>query len=199
MSEKEKKKEKINTKILDEAIKFATDAHKDFPRKGTIIPYILHPIEAASIVATMTSDIYVIAAAVLHDTVEDNKRISLDDIEKNFGERIRKLVEAESEMKQDDEVGSWKIRKEATIKSLMSASKDEKIIALGDKLSNIRAIYKDYITIGDELWSRFNQPDKSMQGWYYISIAAVLQDLSGYPAYKEYFELVNKVFSGRGV
>lgn len=186
---------KINTDILDEAIRFATDVHKDVPRKGTVIPYILHPIEAASIVATITTDIEVIAAAVLHDTVEDNKNISIDDIEKKFGKRIGDLVDAESEEKEEDEVGSWTRRKKATIEYLKNkATKDEKIIALGDKLSNMRAIYKDYISIGDELWSRFNQKDKTLHGWYYKGIAEELKILSDYPAYKEYCELVNKVF-----
>lgn len=182
---------------MDEAIKFATEAHKDVPRKGTITPYILHPMEAASIVATMTSDIEVIAAAVLHDTVEDNKNIKIEHIKEKFGTKIRNLVTAESEEKEDDEAGSWKRRKQKTIDYLRSekVTQEEKIIALGDKLSNIRAIYKDYIAIGDELWTRFNQKDKREHGWYYKSIGEELKSLSKYPAYQEYCELVNKVFN----
>lgn len=186
---------KINTETLDRAILFATEAHKSVPRKGTTIPYILHPIEAASIVSTMTTDIEMLAATVLHDTVEDNKTISLEDIEKNFGKRIRDFVEAESEKKVDDETGSWEKRKQATIDYLREkATEEEKIIALGDKLSNIRAIYKDYITIGDELWLRFNQKDKYKHAWYYKWLGEVLKSLSNYPAYREFCDLVNKVF-----
>lgn len=189
-------KTKINTEILDEAIRFATEAHKDFPRKGTTTPYVLHPLEAAAIVATMTDDIEVIAAAVLHDTVEDNNSISIEEIENKFGKRIKDLVAAESEKKEEDEIGSWKKRKQATIDYLRDeATEEEKIIALGDKLSNIRAIYKDHVAIGDELWSRFNQTDKHMHGWYYKWIAEVLKSLSHFPAYNEYCELANKVFN----
>lgn len=187
---------RINTEILDEAIRFATEAHKDVPRKGSNTPYILHPLEAAAIAATMTTDTEVIAAAVLHDTVEDNKSISLNDIEEKFGTRIRNLVASESEEKEDDAAGSWKRRKQATIDYLRdNATEDEKIIALGDKLSNIRAIYKDYVTIGDELWNRFNQKDKHEHGWYYKWIGEAVKSLSNYPAYEEYCELVNKVFN----
>lgn len=144
----------------------------------------------------MTTDIEVIAASVLHDTVEDNKNISLDDIEEKFGTRIRNLVAAESEEKEADEVGSWERRKQKTIDYLKSkeVTEDEKIITLGDKLSNIRAIYKDYITIGDKLWERFNQKDKNRHCWYYKSIEEALKSLSNYPAYQEYCELVSKVF-----
>lgn len=190
-----REKVKINTQLVDRAICFATEAHKNVPRKGSVTPYILHPLEAASIVATMTNDMDVIAAAVLHDTVEDNKSITLDDIEQQFGSKIRNLVAAESEEKEDDEVGSWGRRKKATIEHLKNhATEEERIIALGDKLSNIRAMYKDQEVIGDELWERFNQKDKYQHGWYYQSIAQALTPLSMHPAYKEYCDLVNRVF-----
>ncbi len=183
------------TEILDKAIKFATEAHKNALRKGTQTPYILHPLEAAAIVATMTDDLEIIAAAVLHDTVEDNKNITLDDIEKEFGKRVRDLVAAESEEKEEDEVGSWHRRKQATVDHLRNkATEEEMMIALGDKLSNIRSIYRDYKNYGDKLWERFNQKDKQMQGWYYRSIAEALEPLAMYRAYKEYCDLVKEVF-----
>ena len=68
------------------------------------------------------------------------------------------------------------------------------MITLGDKLSNMRAIYRDYNAIGDELWQRFNQKDKNQQYWYYKSIAECLSELKDYPAYKEYVDLVEKTF-----
>jgi myo-inositol-1(or 4)-monophosphatase len=186
----------FNPGILDEAIKFAIEAHKNMTRKGTDTPYILHPLEAASIVATMTPDIEVIAAAVLHDTVEDNKNINFDLIEERFGTRIRNFVAAESEEKEEDAVGSWKRRKQATIEYFMNwASQEEKMIALGDKLSNIRSIHRDYITIGDELWKLFNQSDKYEHCWYYKWMAEALKSLRKYPAYQEYCQLVNEVFN----
>ena len=69
-----------------------------------------------------------------------------------------------------------------------------KMITLGDKLSNMRAIYRDYQTIGDELWQRFNQKDKNEHYWYYSSIAECISELSNYPVYKEYQELLEKTF-----
>ena len=57
--------------LMDRAIVFATRAHSGTYRKGTKIPYIVHPIEAAAIVATMTDDPDMIAAAVLQEVVED--------------------------------------------------------------------------------------------------------------------------------
>lgn len=67
------------------------------------------------------------------------------------------------------------------------------MIALGDKLSNIRAIWRDYATIGDKLWERFNQNDPHEILWYYGAVAESLADLKDELAYKEYVKLVNEI------
>ena len=102
--------------ILNKAIVYAVKAHNGQVRKGTQVPYILHPLEAASIVGTLTTDEEVIAAAVLHDVVEDTAATT-ECIQEAFGERIAALVAAESENKREDlPAGStWKIRKQETI------------------------------------------------------------------------------------
>ena len=61
----------LNTKLLDHAIIFAVHAHSGTERRGKGFPYIIHPMEAVEIVATMTTDQELLAAAALHDTVED--------------------------------------------------------------------------------------------------------------------------------
>lgn len=183
-------------KVLDQAILFATEAHKGQLRKGTEIPYILHPIEAATIVGTMTTDDEIIAGAVLHDVVEDTNT-TIEQIEALFGTRVAGFVASESENKRENlpAESTWKIRKQETLDHLKTAPIEIKMITLGDKLSNIRAIYRDYISIGEELWQRFNQKDKNQHYWYYSGIAECLSELDGYTAYKEYCELVNKAFS----
>lgn len=182
--------------LLNKAIVFATSAHEGQLRKGTQIPYILHPLEAAAIVGTMTTDDEIIAAAVLHDVVEDTNT-TVEQIKERFGERVAALVASESEDKRENlsAESTWKIRKQETIDHLKTAPIEVKMITLGDKLSNIRAIHRDYNAIGDELWQRFNQKDKNEHYWYYRSIAECLAILDGYQAYKEYCELVEKTFN----
>lgn len=182
--------------LLNKAIVFATEAHEGQFRKGTHNPYILHPIEAAAIVGTMTTDDEIIAGAVLHDVVEDTDT-TIDEIKELFGERVAALVDSESEDKREDKPAesTWKIRKQETLDHLKNTTVDVKMITLGDKLSNIRAIYRDYNTIGEELWQRFNQKDKNQHYWYYKSIAECLSDLEEYQAYKEYVDLVEKTFN----
>ncbi len=183
------------TNILDRAIVFATKAHEGQFRKGTQIPYILHPLEAAAIVGTMTTDEEIIAGAVLHDVVEDTDT-TVDDVVDLFGERVGSFVASESENKREDlpAESTWKIRKQETLDHLKTAPIEVKMITLGDKLSNIRAIYRDYQKIGDALWQRFNQKDKAEHYWYYSGIAECICQLWDYPVYKEYCELIYKVF-----
>ena len=182
--------------ILDEAIILATRAHSGSFRKGTKIPYIVHPMEAAAIAASMTDDEEIIAAAVLHDVVEDTEYTSKD-IREKFGERIEKLVAADSEDKRETQpsTDTWKVRKMEKIDFIKNqASREDKIVILSDKLSNIRAIYRDYLVLGDQVWERFNQKDKNEHGWYYRSFVELLSELKEFPAWQEYKELVSKVF-----
>jgi myo-inositol-1(or 4)-monophosphatase len=181
--------------VLDKAIIFAVKQHAGMVRKGTDVPYIVHPLEAAAIAASLTSDQEILAAAVLHDVVEDTAA-TLEEIKEEFGERIAALVASDSEDKMEDipAAESWKQRKASTIEALKSASYEEKIVALADKLSNIRAIHRDFAAIGDEVWERFNQKDKALQGWYYRAIAAELAEFSACVAYGEYCRLVEAVF-----
>ena len=140
--------------LLEQAIIFATERHSGAVRKSEQTPYILHPFEAASIVSTMTSEEAVLAAAVLHDTVEDTPT-SIYEIEERFGPRVADLVASETENKRKEQKASstWRIRKEESLAELRD-SKDPavKILWLGDKLSNMRAFYRAWKKNGDALW-----------------------------------------------
>ena len=141
--------------VLEQAIIFAVQAHSGACRKGSQEPYILHPLEAAAIAATMTDDPEVLAAAVLHDVVEDTPH-TLEEIRQRFGQRVGDLVSAET----------WRIRKEETIEHLRRERRIEvKIIVMGDKLSNLRAMHRAYLRWGDRLWDRFNQKDAAAHAW----------------------------------
>ena len=83
----------MDTSILDKAIVFAVKAHQGVERKGKGFPYVVHPLESVAIAATMTSEQELLAAAALHDTVEDTQ-VTLKDIEREFGKRVAELVEA---------------------------------------------------------------------------------------------------------
>lgn len=186
---------KTNNLIVSRALTFATKAHSGAVRKGTDIPYIVHPMEAALIVSGITSDPELIAAALLHDTVEDTDT-TIKNIRDEFGERVANLVADETENKRENQCSreTWRIRKQETLTHLANASADAKTVALGDKLANMRAICRDYNEIGDNLWERFNTNNPADQAWYYGSLAETLSELSCTAAWQEYKELVDTVF-----
>ena len=178
---------------LARAIAFAAYAHDGQSRKGGALPYIVHPMEAAAIAATMTNDPEVLAAAVLHDVIEDCG-VSETEIRVRFGKRVAQLVKAETEEKDGDPQASWQKRKLRTISHLTVAPREVMILTLADKLSNLRAIRRDLEEQGSALWQRFNQTNPSMHRWYYASIAEALAPLSECKAYREYARLVKEVF-----
>lgn len=185
----------LDSSLLDKAILLAVEAHKNTERRGKGFPYIVHPMEAMSIVASMTNDQELLAAAALHDTVEDT-HITVEDIRREFGDRIASLVADESdiEIPDMDEKDSWHMRKQAAIDHLAAASRDAKMVALGDKLSNMRAIARDYAVQGDQLWLLFHVKEKRDHEWHYRGLASSLSSLSDTFAYQEFVSLIDEVF-----
>ena len=185
----------LDTELMDRAIVFAVKAHHNTERRGKGFPYIIHPLEAVEIVATMTTDQELLAAAALHDTIEDTD-VTVEQIRAQFGDRIAELVHSESDQFTEgvSEEDSWHDRKQAAIDRLAAASHDAKIVALGDKLSNMRAIWRDYQVKGDALWSIFHVKDKASHEWHYRGLAASLSELSDTFAYREFLRLIDEVF-----
>ena len=187
---------RIDTTILDKAIEFAVKAHSGFERRGKGYPYIVHPMEAVSIVATITKDQELLAAAALHDVVEDTDYTE-EDIRKNFGERVAELVAAESDVviEGKTESESWKERKEYAINRLSNLSYDAKVVAIGDKLSNARAMLYDYKSMGEKLWDKFHVNDPKLHKWHYEGLRNALSDLKGTVAYEEFSDIVDRLFA----
>ena len=188
----------VDTALLDRAIIFAVRAHAGTERRGKGFPYIVHPMEAVSIAATITSDQEILAAAALHDTVEDTD-VTVDQIRSEFGERIASLVAAETDaiMEGKSENETWHERKKAAIDRLARVSSDAKIVAMGDKLSNMRAIARDYAVQGDALWNLFHVNDPREHEWHYRGLADALRDLKDTFAFQEFETLINQVFGNK--
>lgn len=185
--------------LVSEAIVFAAKAHDGMRRKKSDAPYILHPMEAAVIVGTMTDDQNLIAAAALHDVVED-AGITLEEIKEKFGQRVWELVRSETEEKREDlpPAQTWRIRKEESLAVLKNAEDIAVLMVwLGDKLANMRSIYRDFKVEGVAMWQRFNQKNVNEQAWYYRSIVNLTERLSDTSAWLEYKTLTELVF-GKG-
>lgn len=154
----------MDLKRILEAINFATARHAGQLRKGSKLPYIMHPFEVYQILVNMGADEETCIAGLLHDTVEDTKT-TIAEIRELFGQRVAMLVDLMTE----DKKLSWESRKHHAIEYFNT--KSNKVAGIGqlrfaDKLSNLRSTANDYEIYGDQLWDRFNRGyDK--QKWYY--------------------------------
>lgn len=183
-----------DTSLFDRAALMAISAHGGTERRGKGFPYVIHPMEAAAIVASITNDQELLAAAILHDVVEDTE-ITNEQIEREFGHRIAELVGYETGPL---EKMSWREKRKRQIEKIRNAPRDGKIVAIGDKLSNLRAISNDYSVIGDELWHRFHAPEGKIDiEWYYRGLADALSEISDTKPYQEFLVLLDKLFGSR--
>ncbi len=122
------------TNLVDRALKFATIAHADQKRKYTGKPYIVHPIEVMQIVSTVEHDEAMLAAALLHDVVEDTD-IDLDTIRDVFGDDVASLVDDLTDVSKPED-GNRKVRKALDREHSAQASARAQTIKLADLISN---------------------------------------------------------------
>ena len=184
---------------IEEAIIYATVMHQGKIRKIKSIPFILHPMEVAQILSTMTDDEDVITAGLLHDIVEDTDG-TLSEIESRFGARTAFLVASESEQEfPGEESGeTWQRRKESSL-AVLKNSHDTgvEMLWLADKLANLRSLAQSYSEIGEAIWQKLHQSDPAMQRWYYRSVAeAVELTLNKTGAFKEFIKHINFIWPG---
>jgi (p)ppGpp synthase/HD superfamily hydrolase len=179
--------------MLVKAIETAAKAHQSQKRKSTDLPYIVHPFEIAMILQRNgIKDQEILAAGILHDTLEDGDLSALD-IEKNFSPRVKDLVIFASEELEGREKRPWKQRKSHTIETIKGLSIDAKLVVCADKLSNARSMVREYQLMGDDLWQRFNAGYED-QKWYYDELVSALQELEKYPMYQELHAVVERLF-----
>lgn len=159
-------------------------------RKGSRLPYIIHPLEVWMILRNNNCSADVQVAGLLHDTLEDTGATP-DEIEKLFGREVRELVVTESE----DKSKSWKERKQHTIDSMVGASLETMQVCCADKLANCRSQAYDFRLIGDRLFERFNrEATPELQSWYYHGVVKALKPLEGMKMYDELKEVVRQVY-----
>jgi len=157
--------------VINRAIEVAAKAHEGQVRKGTDIPYISHPYAVGMMLAEAGCSPDVVAAGILHDTVEDTY-VTLDYLRANFGEKIASIVEGCSEPHKS---AAWEERKKHTLEYLRTAPWEVRVVACADKLHNVRSIANDYRQVGNAVWQRFKR-GKREQEWYYRGLVEALCD-----------------------
>ncbi len=156
--------------LVERAMRFAARQHRDHCRKASDLPYISHPASVALILSRAgIEDDDVLAAALLHDVVEDCD-CTLDEIEAEFSETVREYVEALTETKHapDGRKRAWLERKQEHVEHVGGQSWQARAIVLADKLHNLGTMLYD-VRAGEEIWPRFGAPPARLM-WYYTTM-----------------------------
>ena len=169
--------------MIDLAVEVAVKAHQNQTRKGTDIPYITHPLGVGISLAKVGSPDEVIAAGILHDTLEDTS-LTQDNISEKFGDKVASIVKDCSE---PDKSLPWDARKKHTIEFLKKASPEVRLVTCADKLHNIRTIISEYEKMGEHVWERFKR-GRADQEWYYRGLVESLGHCSNKPGYESLFQ-----------
>jgi (p)ppGpp synthase/HD superfamily hydrolase len=163
--------------LVERALRVAATYHHPQSRKGGAVPYITHPVGMALLLQRFGfDDDELIAAALLHDVVEDTA-CTLEELAAQFPPRIVDTVAALSERKHDEDGlrRPWRDRKLEHIAHIKSAPLAVRVVALADKLHNLLSIRFD-LDAGEDVWGRFNALRPDVEWYHRTMIDAACQE-----------------------
>jgi HD domain len=131
--------------VTEAALAYAEQLHEGQRRPVDGAPFILHPLEVASLLYYGGASDAVVAAGVLHDVIEDTAAVA-SDLQRRFGRRVTDLVVAVSE---DDRIAEFDARKAALRSQVAASGHDALLLFAADKISNVRALRLALVRSGD--------------------------------------------------
>ena len=138
---------------VERALTVALDAHSGQTRKGSDVPYVVHPVHVAVLLARLGASDDVIQAGILHDVVEDCDDWTSERIADAFGDRVAGIVAEVTE----DKTGTWTERKEFAIAHVPHLSPEALLVKACDKLHNLESLARALSDADDpaSVWGRF--------------------------------------------
>ena len=170
--------------LIEKADALAARAHEGQTRKEGRTPYIIHPRAVAEILKRHGFSDTVLAAALVHDTVEDTP-VAIEDVRRELGEDVVRLVEP---VTHDDSL-PWEDKKQTYIDAVRGASAEAKAIATADKIHNAQNFLAGYEKEGAAFWSHFNR-GREKKIWFE---EAMLRETWQHPLVDEYAQLVERM------
>lgn len=167
----------IYNSTLKKAIKFSIRTHEVYQkqkRKGKDVPYITHPLIVGLILASAGGSDDVIAAGILHDTIEDcspSHKVTKRMLADRFGDNVAEIVASVSEVGGPT---SWEDRKREAIARIKSYSRGSLLVKSADIVSNVAELLNDYKKEGDKIFSRFGAGKERFLQHYINSANAIL-------------------------
>ena len=164
------------------------DTHEGQTQKVNGRPYVEHPVAVAADVGEAGFEPEMIAAALLHDIVEDSE-VTVEQLRQRFGDRVAGLVET---MTDTAEVRPYERRKALHRERVVQAGPEAAAIFAADKLNNVRALRSAYAEQGEAVAERFKQPlDVKLKVW-----VADVEMVSRYAAAAPYVETLEDEVAG---
>jgi (p)ppGpp synthase/HD superfamily hydrolase len=161
------------------ALQLAFDLHRHQRRKGSNVPYLSHLLAVAALVIEDGGDEDEAIAALLHDAVEDHgDRITLEQIQRDYGDRVADIVAGCTDTPLDHhggDKGPWLERKTSYLAHLRGTPATGLRVSLADKLHNARSILADHQRVGDRVFERFSAK-KHNTLWYYHALVAAFRE-----------------------
>lgn len=140
---------------IELALRVAQEAHDGQVRKGADdVPYFVHPVHVAIVLARIGADDETIQAGILHDVVEDCAEWTLDRIEGTFSARVRAIVADLTEEKSS----TWAVRKQSALDHVPHMHPEAVLVKAADKLHNLESLVDqlERATDIENVWGHFN-------------------------------------------
>ncbi len=172
--------------IIEKAARLAVSAHKEQKRKGDQTPYIVHPFMVALKLAKHNFSETVIAAALVHDVLEDTD-CSEEELRQVLGNELLEIVKAVT----NDNTLSWEAKKRHYIETVRNGTEAAKAVSVADKIHNIETLLVAYEEQGVNLWQKFNR-GRDQKIWFEEEVLKMLKETWQHPLIEEYERLINK-------
>ena len=178
--------------IIKKAVYFVAEKHDGKYRKGTHVPSFAHSVLVAFDVLKYSSDENLIAAAILHDVLEDCPRVTKKQLKKIFGDKVAKIVsEVSLTEKRHIKNKIWKEKKIAYISKIKKASKESLVVVAADKINNMTAYFESVRLYSPQKLSKFFGGTLGDYFWYYREILTILKSKIGsHKIVKEYEKIL---------
>ena len=176
-----------NHNLVERAMAIAVSAHEGQMRKEADVPYIVHPVSVALVLARNGFPDTFVAAALVHDVVEDTS-VSLEELRSLLGDEVANIV---APVTHDDTL-PWEEKKRAYIEEVRKASLGAKAISLADKISNAHSLLAAYKVQGSAIWKHFNA-GREKKLWFERAMLDMYRETWEHPMVEEYALLVSEM------
>lgn len=170
--------------LVERAMALALRAHEGQMRKEADVPYIVHPVAVALVLARNNFPDTFIAAALVHDVVEDTS-VSSEELRSLLGDEVADMV---APITHDDTL-EWEAKKRAYIEEVRKASLGAKAISLADKIANAHSLLAAYQAQGPAIWKHFNA-GREKKLWFEHAMLDMYRATWDHSMVKEYAALV---------